>query len=63
MKEYKKESNERIKDYFQGILHINSQMTRESMLSFIDQSHQKIIDYLYEFTKREVKNTLESFLK
>lgn len=39
MKEYRKESNERIKDYFQGILHVNAQLTREAMLSFIDQCH------------------------
>lgn len=54
MKEFKKESGERIKDYYQGILHINSQLTRDSMLEFIGDCTGKIVEHLYEFTRKEV---------
>ena len=61
MKEYKKDSNERIKDYFYGILHVDSQSIRTILTNFIDDCREKIKEYLYQFTKKKVQKTLKDF--
>lgn len=61
MKEYKKACTDRIKDYFHGILHVDSQSTRSLLNTFIEDCLQKIQNYLYEYTKKEMKETLNIF--
>ena len=61
MKGYRKDSSERIKDYFYGILHVDSQSIRNILTNFINDCLKKITEYLYSFTKIKVAETIKEF--
>lgn len=57
MKEFKKESGEKIKDYFCGILHVDAKMMRNVLTTYITDSLSKIRDYLYGLMVAKVNET------
>ncbi len=60
MKDFKKESNEKIKDYFFGILHVDSKFIKGKLGSFINDTFERITKYLYQMTAEKIGETLKS---
>ena len=61
LRDYKKDTAERIKDYCYGMLHVDSKSVRNLLNNFINNCMNKIKDYLYGFTMAAVDQTLKSF--
>lgn len=59
LKDYKKESGEKIKDYFYGILHVDSKILWNVLTTFINDALTKIKDYLYDMTTQKLNKTLK----
>lgn len=60
MRDFKKESGDKIKDYFYGILHIDSKIMRNILTNFITDSLNKIKEYLYQLMMEKVAETNKS---
>jgi dynein heavy chain len=61
--EFRKESGDKIKDYFFGILHVDSKIMRNILTSFATECLAKVKDYLYGLTITKVDETLRSLTK
>lgn len=61
LRDYKKDTAERIKDYFYGILHVDSKSVRNLLNNFINNCMNRVKDYLYSFTMAVVDQTLKNF--
>ena len=61
LKDYKKDTTERIKDYFYGMLHVNSTQVSEMLNKFLDESMKTVKEYLYVFTMGVVNKTVAEF--